>query len=914
MANKNEYFSKQSKGLASIIKIEKRKKNNLIISPIPINITKNNYKNSKFYTSKEINFNSFLSSNYSLNSTKNLSLSKEKYRDYYYDSANNINHYKSRNYKEIQTEVDNIKKILKEKKMESDKLKNALKKLKIYNNTKKLELKNNLSDKETLEEKYKTIINEIKTNNRDFSNINESNYIPIKIEDIKLNNNETYIKRIIEIFNKLNIDNYKNPIFHKFITHSILKISKEFYLYLNNNNINNNIKLLINNYFSSISSAIISYQNIIKLSENVINFLLRIILKINIIGENVNNIINYLENNHKVRKNDLKEKINKIQKEITDLEHKKMYLEKFKKNLIKNINVTSKSNSPYCEKIVNKTRSNQKEVILNKKISTIIHSSTDYLNKSKSSSIGKKKFLNENTEKKMSKYLTSNRKEKSNMKKISIYHSKNASKSNIIKNGISCYYSSEKKNKFKTKINFSKNIIKNYLNKPREVKYFSNNKNNKSINEFIKNNQLTDKNNNKTFNNKNNIMIKTKLKDCSTSYNNNSVYNDNISTKTERNYKHIYNNEKNGKNGVKKYNFTNLANLISNTSVKNLKTSSSSKNNLLKTYLTKRNNQERIINSNNSPCNLKNNNEPKRKISKINNQILILNTEQLNRIQFKNIMNFDNSEKSKNIKTNNQKIIESFCYYKILEKDSKLFNPLNNRIDLNKLGYNEGFIFIDPSKDCLIIKSKNLIKNKKDNYLNLNNNDNYNNNNSYTISKNLINNINNINNIELRDINNIYIDKIMKNVIKIHNVFLKYNQNKYKNNNQNKTYRESPININKLLNDKEIVKIKDMEQSEKIKAGLCNFFSFILEFNFSEKIEFVLINFYNFNTWFNYLQNIVNKNNKSKMANSDNSYFNNYNFGINKVKYTNINLKNKQKYFKRSFTENSNHKYYSKYS
>ena len=51
-----------------------------------------------------------------------------------------------------------------------------------------------------------------------------------------------------------------------------------------------------------------------------------------------------------------------------------------------------------------------------------------------------------------------------------------------------------------------------------------------------------------------------------------------------------------------------------------------------------------------------------------------------------------------------------------------------------------------------------------------------------------------------------------------------------------------------------------MEQSEKIKAGLCNFFSFIIEFENSKKIEFILVNYIQFNTWFNYLTDLVNNN------------------------------------------------------
>ena len=40
----------------------------------------------------------------------------------------------------------------------------------------------------------------------------------------------------------------------------------------------------------------------------------------------------------------------------------------------------------------------------------------------------------------------------------------------------------------------------------------------------------------------------------------------------------------------------------------------------------------------------------------------------------------------------NNNTLESFCYYKYIDKYSKLFNPLINNINFNKLGYSEGFI------------------------------------------------------------------------------------------------------------------------------------------------------------------------------------------------------------------------------
>jgi hypothetical protein len=436
----------------------------------------------------------------------------------------------------------------------------------------------------------------------------------------------------------------------------------------------------------------------------------------------------------------------------------------------------------------------------------------------------------------------------------------------------------------------------------------------KTLRELMKGKYKKNDKINKPFITKNNITITDKINNCSL-FNNNSIIKEDYNPKTDRNYQSIFNNKgffnnkefyRNPKT-LKKNNFSNLSNLISNISSNNIMNSSSIKNssNLLKNCLTKKNTQDNIV-TNSLSLNSEITEYPKRKISKINNQTLILNNEQLNKIHFKNLMNLDKSDKNKNL-IMNQRRIETFCYYKILEKNSKLFNPLNNRLSINKLGYNEGFISIDPIKDCFKIKTKctfNKSNNKCIKYLNITDNNTKNSNNSLNHSKSI--NLKNSNNIELKDIKAIYIDKVMKNIIKIHNVFLKYSKKNDKNkNNINKKNRENAININKILNEKEIIKIQDMEQSEKIKAGLCNFFSFIIELNSSKIIEFVLINFCNFKTWFNYLNYIVKNNNRTIRTNSSVSCFlNDKNSYKNRLKYVNIILKNKKKEIQRSTTNN----------
>lgn len=251
--------------------------------------------------------------------------------------------------------------------------------------------------------------------------------------------------------------------------------------------------------------------------------------------------------------------------------------------------------------------------------------------------------------------------------------------------------------------------------------------------------------------------------------------------------------------------------------------------------------------------------------------------------------------------------MESFCYYKLIEKNSNLFNPLNIKLNLNKLGYNEGFISISSNQLYLILKPKNALQiNSPKNLLNINyNNNSYNTFNSIENKNSTNSKANNTIIIRLKKIGKIYIDKTMQNIIKIRKIFLKYN-----NNNNTEMITKNNIYINKILNEKEIVNIKDMDQSEKIRAGLCNFFSFVIEFDNEKNMEIVLVNFCQFITWYNYLEEITRKNNfkyKYLVPNGNNSNLMKYKKNLSKIK----SFKNKREnlFVKRSFSEKNNDKY-----
>ena len=228
-------------------------------------------------------------------------------------------------------------------------------------------------------------------------------------------------------------------------------------------------------------------------------------------------------------------------------------------------------------------------------------------------------------------------------------------------------------------------------------------------------------------------------------------------------------------------------------------------------------------------------------------------------------------------------IMESFCYFKILNRDSIKFNPLDScAVNPEIFGYCEGYISIDVILGHLkIIPKRTATENFKTNnkflnsrigfvqdnnvYHNLFNNLSINGKNKY-----LINFENDKNNlcirIELKEINGIEIKKQMQDIMKIHKIFLKYNSHsgmEYED--DNGRIKKRVLSINKLINMKEINEI-NMDQNEKIKAALCNFFAFTLIFgkNRIYKVECIFINFQQFNFWNKCLETIAENNNKTK--------------------------------------------------
>ena len=120
----------------------------------------------------------------------------------------------------------------------------------------------------------------------------------------------------------------------------------------------------------------------------------------------------------------------------------------------------------------------------------------------------------------------------------------------------------------------------------------------------------------------------------------------------------------------------------------------------------------------------------------------------------------------------------------------------------------------------------------------------------------------------------------MNNIIKIHRIFLKYNSGQKVNINNNfvNNYQNNDIkvlNLNKFMYVREIKEI-NMPQNEKIKAALCNYFSFSFSFGNDNKteIELIFINFEQYNLWNNIINSIVDLNKKNNNIYIKGGFFN----------------------------------------
>ena len=475
--------------------------------------------------------------------------------------------------------------------------------------------------------------------------------------------------------------------------------------------------------------------------------------------------------------------------------------------------------------------------------------------------------------------------EKKTVRKIKIFSGKNQDITNInentrsLKSQCSLFYNTHD---FSINNNYG-GITNKSMKKQKKllIKNISNsNKDNNSISrKKIKNNsKYLDFMDSNRFNTKNNNSL-------SKSLNNNNFYSLNNDKFKKRKKLYLPSNSKNR-------NYKDILIDIDNKQAKNLIKNKNNKNKIL----TLNKNKNRTFNIALNTIGTDTNN-----ISNFNNKVydttIINNRNKDNNISTNRNKNKNNKNDLKKLLENNLKniipkthihfnpkkifaegVMESFCYFKILDKDSQKFNPLDSySINPESLGYAEGYISLDLILGQFRIIPKNIMSknfklNNKNNVLSHSN--------SLSLSEyTLFNNGNNVFRfeigknekkncirIDLKNINGVKINKSMQDIIKIHKIFIKYNSHSgFEYENGDGKIKKNVLSINKLLYMKEVSEI-NMEQNEKIKAALCNFFALTIIFgNYKiNKVECIFINFDLFNIWFKCLEMIAENNNKSK--------------------------------------------------
>jgi len=834
-----------------------------------------------------------------------INLSKPQKNEYnYIDNGEETNSIDNKLFK-VKRDMEDVKKNINKLNKKMINIKNNSEQLEINKSNYENELINLISNSETLEEMYNTEIAFIK--NGKFDN---SYGIQISKEEIQNININKFINQIITLIKIMNNDNKEEEeiessnLYFNSLFNYISQIHSNFINQLRNKN---NDEKAFSRFFSSLYEIILDELNE-KYPFNVINSLLHYIIKFNIINEQIKKCENFVEMEYKIQKE-------KINEEMIELTMALIFYENHKHEIL---NLTSKIQDEINEQKKIKENSN---LIKDNHIIDSYERDTDYVNLE---NIHKKKEIinfNNRDNKDFEKSINESILREKNKNKIKLgipditiekiskgNNLENKKKKrqiyeNYLNNGIRLNESKNKKNQIylnsiseynnKTNISYNYNFNTNFVDiKPIERKIENKKKNILTIkNVFNLNNQRRKKyNSNASLNefNTNPVDKNIETKDIKI----NRILTKNAGNKININFKKILNNlttkkniNKPEANNLFKYNKTTISNdekpittykkgNLNNNKILNTKAflSKNHKNNSsMKNIQNKISNTNLILNINNNiKFNSKDTNRIKKRLRNssnlLTNEIKDININLNKLFELKEKDNNINkiykgkkitktSENSKNkdlnihLKSSKKAKMESFCYFKFLKinDNTKKFNPLNVcSINPEYFDYYECYISIDYSSGSLKISPK--ISLEKIKYLPFNNK---------KIS--LINNLNNSIYIEmkLKDITSVKLEKYAKDIIQIQNILLK---NKIKANNN--------FSINKLLNIKEIKDIK-IEQSEKIKAALCNFFpfSFVIENNI--KLDLVFINYEQFDIWLRNLKSIAYNNLKfSKIGKS----------------------------------------------
>ena len=462
-------------------------------------------------------------------------------------------------------------------------------------------------------------------------NIINDDEVEIQLDDIKKSNQQKYEEQVISLAEEF-LQKKDTEMNNKLIA----KIKFGYQIFFLETNSYTCIKLdnIISNFFSR-ASAIISKESNGKFTEKLINSFLKILLKINLVNDEMAKTLKFLNKIYKNTKKQIKDKIALLNKRNTNLSNKKISYENIQKELKK-----------FIDDNKDKVKNNEKNVIhLENDNDNMIDNNEDNDLELLQS---EKKFDLCETERKISEKMeleysvdsTDNNNEKAkslNTKKLSMNK----------------LFSVKKKlNEEHNGVKNLKNVIINYIpcankeNKAYENVKQNIDKNNKEINvnNLLINNNINIENNNNIINNKNKRnIIHTVL--------------------GSPKKKSVLNTKDNKVNSLRKIAIPHktYANICH--SPTNLKRNTS--NDKLFT-IDKRDNQNKAKNY--TPC----------KTININDKTKALDTS-VNR-SFNNIYNIT------------EDMPQSICYFKLSDKNE--FNPLTDNSPL-KYNYFEGSIFID---------------------------------------------------------------------------------------------------------------------------------------------------------------------------------------------------------------------------
>ena len=680
------------------------------------------------------------------------------------------------------------------------------------------------------------------------------NLIDIKFEEIKQSNQNKFQEQVVSFFEHFiqKKDQELNMKLLKKINLSYQAFTAE------TNSPDNDTRNSITNFFSRIS-LFISNQTFGNIPEKIANLFLRELLKINSIGEEISEILKFLNKKYKDNKKELKEKIKNLNEKNENLvtkkqsyETKKEELNKFIEenkdkfdNSKKRINLND-NNKILCASFIsddNNFRNRRiiygNELGMKKNSLKIKKISLSKLNNSKN-------FLdnNENNDSNISKDINPNTERQivDNLNKY-LFNSFQINKSKIGK---------ENKKIFLHKTSFSRSgvNINNLMINNTEKNIEPDNIINNNIN-FVNNNEIIMSNTQNCINNK---RINTKI-----IYRNSKLKNEGAKTKS-----------------VVLSNNSNLQDLISAKKIpskskiillKDIKSNSFRNLNKLKSppkiTKTHRHNhiffqrEELSIDIPSKSPDYNNRRYENRTNDIYQSKIIPMNKDNPNFDKKIDISRFNRNNIYSTRYDNRLKILtkgikESYCYFKFYKENHTEYNPLDELLKTpENLDYVEGYISIDVFMHKFKIIPK-IYKNKKINFGEL-----------VDILDKEINiselNSNDLNDsldnsflgIELKDIIDIVLTKEMKDIIKIYGGYLKYVER-----------REKP-DINKFINSREIRDIS-IDQNEKMKAINSKYFIFSLKFKkeSSPKIEFIFINYEQFSLWYDCLQYIIKINNQ----------------------------------------------------